>query len=709
MAGSSLFDSDAENYTPPSSGNGQKNATTRKAAAKKVIAKRKATAIEIDDFSDTIASPDQSMGADTSFDVNSPPPKKKTSKLTSKPLATVENEMLGELADSGQKTQGGKSATDTYQKLTQLEHILKRPDTYVGSIEPTKVSMWVFDSETSQMQYKPVTYVPGLYKIFDEILVNAADNKQRDPNMDTLKVTIDRENNLITVYNNGRGIPIEHHDKEKIYIPELIFGHLLTSSNYDDDQKKVTGGRNGYGSKLCNIFSTEFVLETADKDRQKKYKQVWTNNMSKMKPPKITENPRNEEYTRISFTPDLSKFGMDKMDDDFESILKRRVYDMAGCSHDVKVYLNGERIKIRNFKHYVEMYANAIARESGTVESESKPTIIYEKINDRWEIAFSLSDGGFNQVSFVNSIATTSGGTHVNSVADQLVVKLGEQVKKKNKAAPVKPNQIKNQFFLFVNCLIENPAFSSQTKETLTTKPSQFGSKCPIPDSFTKKVMNSGVLESILDFARVKADQAMKRADAGGKRSRITGMVKLEDASKAGTRDGHMCTLILTEGDSAKSLAVAGMSVVGREHFGVFPLRGKLLNVRDATHEAVLKNTEISSIKKILGLQHKKTYSDAKELRYGHLMIMTDQDYDGSHIKGLIINFLEAHFPSLLHIPGFLIEFITPIVKCTKRSNKSEDVSFFTLPEYEQWVRECPNIAGWSVKYYKVFKLESVC
>ncbi|KAM0929007.1 hypothetical protein ACQ4PT_001893 [Festuca glaucescens] len=165
----------------------------------------------------------------------------------------------------------GKTIEEMYQKKTQLEHILLRPDTYVGSIEKHNQELWVY--EDGAMVYREVEYVPGLYKIFDEILVNAADNKQRDPSMDALRVTIDVEGCCISVYNNGDGVPVEIHQEEGIYVPELIFGHLLTSSNYDDDERKTTGGRNGYGAKLTNIFSTEFVIETADGRRQKKYKQ----------------------------------------------------------------------------------------------------------------------------------------------------------------------------------------------------------------------------------------------------------------------------------------------------------------------------------------------------------------------------------------------------------------------------------------------------
>lgn len=171
-------------------------------------------------------------------------------------------------------TKNGKTIEEMYQKKSQLEHILLRPDTYIGSIEKHTQSLWVYEPDRG-MVHRPVTFVPGLYKIFDEILVNAADNKQRDPKMDSLKVVIDVEENRISVQNNGDGVPVEIHQEEKVYVPELIFGHLLTSSNYDDTVKKTTGGRNGYGAKLTNIFSTEFVIETADGKRLKKYKQVW--------------------------------------------------------------------------------------------------------------------------------------------------------------------------------------------------------------------------------------------------------------------------------------------------------------------------------------------------------------------------------------------------------------------------------------------------
>lgn len=482
----------------------------------------------------------------------------------------------------------------------------------------------------------------------------------------------------------------------------MIFGHLLTSSNYDDEQQKVTGGRNGYGAKLCNIFSTEFILETADSKSKKKYAQAWTSNMSKMDKAKISDN-KGDDFTKITFAPDFKKFGMSGMDDDFEALVKRRVYDLAGTNKGVKVHLNGEKVKnVRNFKTYMEMYTKAIKRERGEEALNDTSDIIVDSPDPRWEIGFAVSDGSFQQVSFVNSIATTSGGTHVNYIGDQICNKLIDIVKKKNKGGPVlKINQIRNHIFLFVNCLIVNPAFTSQTKEQLTTKSSQFGSKCTVSDDFLKKVAKTEVVNNILHFAQQKADQILKKSD-GNRRSRMSNP-KLTDANRAGTKDGHHCTLILTEGDSAKGLAMAGRSVVGPDLFGVFPLRGKLLNVRDASVDQISKNTEIQNIKNFLGLQHKKEYTDCKGLRYGHLMIMTDQDHDGSHIKGLLINFLQVTFPSLLRIPEFLIEFITPIVKVYKGDpkNPTKSRSFFTMPEYEAWKAEHKQERGWEHKYYK--------
>uniref|UniRef100_H2Z116 DNA topoisomerase 2 n=1 Tax=Ciona savignyi TaxID=51511 RepID=H2Z116_CIOSA len=512
--------------------------------------------------------------------------------------------------------------------------------------------------------------------------------------MSTIKININPEKNLISVWNDGKGIPVVEHKVEKMYVPEMIFGHLLTSSNYNDEDKKVTGGRNGYGAKLCNIFSTKFKVETASRDEKKIFSQVWSDNMSKTHERKIKSYDKSD-FTCVTFQPDLAKFHMESLDKDTVALLSRRAFDVAGSTHGVKVFLNGSKLPVKNFKEYVQLYVAKLHDEGG-----DPLKIIHEQVNPRWEICLTSSDKGFQQVSFVNGIATTKGGRHTDYVIDQVAKKLVEVVKRKNKGGvEVKPFQIKNHCWLFVNCLIENPTFDSQTKENMTLQAKKFGSQCTLTEKFLKSASSSGIVDNIMNWVKFKAQSQLQKKSAG-KSNKLKGVPKLDDANDAGTKHSMDCTLILTEGDSAKTLAVSGLSVVGRDK-GVFPLRGKLLNVRDASHkQAIMDNAEINNIVKIMGLSFKKKYDsddDLKSLRYGRIMIMTDQDHDGSHIKGLLINFFHSNWPKVLQ-RRMLEEFITPIVKVTKGS---QVLCFYTIPEFEEWQASIDHPKTWKVKYYK--------
>ncbi|KAJ4294862.1 DNA topoisomerase 2 [Collariella sp. IMI 366227] len=715
----SVFDfggaqSDSDGYSPEVK---PKKAAPKKAAAKP--AAKPAKMVQTKLTGAKVASKKRAKLESDAEDDGTPPKKAKKAapKKSTKPLAEIENESMQIDNDSGSSPAkpppaSGKTASDeateTYQKLTQIEHILKRPDTYIGSVEQMDQKMWVYNKTEKLMENRSVSYVPGLYKIFDEILVNAADNSQRDSAMTALKVTVDRATGEISVENNGKGIPIVMHQKEKCYIPELIFGQLLTGSNYNDHQKKTVGGRNGYGAKLTNIFSLKFTLECQDSANGKRFKQTWKDNMSTKEPAKITAS-KTADFVRVNFLPDYKRFGMENgIDDDLEAMIYRRVYDMAGTMTGVKVWLNGEHLKM-NFKSYCELYAKSIAIERGDAAVDGQRPVAkvefdQQRHNGRlWQIGFTVSDGSFQQVSFVNNIATTSGGTHVNYIADQICDALCKELNKKKKGHSLKNSHFRNHIFIFVNCLIDNPAFTSQTKEQMTTKVSSFGSKCVLSDQFLKKVKASEAIANIMDFADRKADKMLAKSD-GNKRSRISND-KLIDANWAGTKRGHECTLILTEGDSARGLAVAGRAVLDPDRIGVFPLRGKMLNVRDASLDQIMKNKEIENIKKFLGLKHKQDYKDTKGLRYGHLMIMADQDLDGSHIKGLLINFLEVQFPSLLRIDDFFQEFITPVVKVWQGKNPKKPQhlkTFFNLPQYETWKEEHKmEQRKWTSKYLK--------
>ncbi len=565
-------------------------------------------------------------------------------------------------------------AEEVYQKLDQREHVLKRPDSYVGSVEAIRSDLWVAKDVKDEegnivdavLEPRSIEYVPALFKIFDEILVNAADNKTRDPEgMTWIKVNIDQEAGIICVANNGKGIPVRQHATEKMFVPELIFGHLLTSDNYNDDKKKVTGGRNGYGAKLCNIFSTKFTVETADSKEGLKFMQTFSNNMTDHTKAKITPYTK-EDYTKITFCPDWEKFGMRGLDDDTLALFKKRVYDLAGCTDaSVSVFLNNIKLKPKSFQQYVKLCTKSLEERYG-----SSRALEFIAVNDRWDVAICASDGAFEQVSFVNSIWTSKGGTHVEYISDQVCKHLEKIIASKNtKGAKIKKAAIKNYLCIFVRCLIENPAFDSQTKDSLTTQSKAFGSTAVLPEAFLKAVAakKMGIVEQVLALANFKSQKIGKE---GTKAKSVRGVSKLDDANKAGSALSHKCTLILTEGDSAKTLAVSGLSIVGRDFYGVFPLKGKPLNVREARHDQIAKNEEIQNIIRIMGLKRNVQYDEEsiKTLRYGHLMIMADQDHDGSHIKGLIINLIHWFNPSLLTVPGFLQEFITPIVKANKVS-----------------------------------------
>ena len=498
-------------------------------------------------------------------------------------------------------------------------------------------------NENNRIVEREITFTPGLYKIFDEIVVNAADNKQRDPNMDKIDIVLDAINNKVSVRNNGKGIPVVVHREQNCYVPTMIFGQLLTGSNFDDDEQKTTGGRNGYGAKLANVFSKEFIVDCVDVERGLKFHQVFRNNMGVTEEPVVRKcsaaDMKGGDYVQITFSPDLERFKMSHLDDATVSLFARRAYDIAGtmassAGKRLQVTLNGEKLAIKSFKDFI-----------GTFENVTSP-VAYAQ-SDRWEVCVGASsDATMQQISFVNAIHTSSGGRHVTYIADQIATHLVKALKKKNKGgSELKKSQIVNHLFIMINCLIENPTFDSQSKDRLTSQPKTFGSKFDLSPDFLKKIEKSDVAEKILSYATFKDREALKRK-GGVKKIKLTGIAKLDDANCAGSARSKECTLIICEGDSAKSLAMAGLSVVGRDLYGVFPLKGKPMNVRDAKTSAVNKNEEIENLVKIMGFKFGTIYdeSNIKTLRYGHLMIMADQDSDGSHIKGLIVNLIHSTY-----------------------------------------------------------------
>jgi DNA topoisomerase-2 len=600
------------------------------------------------------------------------------------------------------KTVPVKTDASAYKKLTQREHILQLPDTYIGSRDSHKESRWVYDTGTAQMVWRTIDFNPGFYKIFDEVVVNAIDHVTRTATktvgagkVTRIRVTLTPTS--FTVHNDGEGIPVIVHPEYKVMIPELIFGHLLTSSNYDEAEEKVVGGKNGYGAKLSNIYSRSFTVRTADATNKMIYEQIFSDNMATIGKPTFKKLGATAPYTEITSVPDLSRFfgpAAEAIPADMMDVLRTRVVDAAAlvAGAGVTVTLDDKPVPVKSFESYVRLFLGG-----------GKVPVFYERVSPRWEVAAVLtrhlhtdSCPEDRHISFVNGIFTRRGGKHVDAVTRAV---LGSFCEGPGKKLDLKPAQLKDAVTFFVNATIVNPSFDSQTKETLTTPAAKFGSVFKISEAFVTRLAKDGGLldeaQAVLD-ARLSRDA--KKTD-GRKTASVRGIPKAEDAIQAGKARSSECTLILTEGDSAASTAISGLAVVGRDLYGVFPLKGKILNVKEATIKQKTDNEEITRIKMLLGLEHGKKYKDLKGLRYGKVMVMTDQDVDGSHIKGLLINLFHTEWPELLKL-GFVCCLMTPLLKATKGG---QTCCFYSQSEYEKWLADPSSSGGkgWHIKYYK--------
>jgi len=595
-----------------------------------------------------------------------------------------------------------------YQKMSDKEHILKKPDTYIGPIEMTEAETFVYDSASSSIVQRTVHYIPGLYKLFDEGAVNSRDHfvRQeqaiRDAKSGALPVTCIEfeisDDGTISITNDGNGIDVAQHPEHKLWIPEMIFGHLRTSTNYDENKKeKIVGGKNGFGFKLVLIWSSWGRVETVDHIRGLKYIQEFKNNLDEICPPKITKCTTTKPYTKVSFRPDYARFGVEGLTPDMRALFEKRIYDIAAITDkSVKVKYNGALIPVKHFQQYIDLYIGA--------KGDTKR--IYEAPDPRWEYVVSLAPNGeFQHVSFVNGIYTQKGGKHVEYIINQIVRKLTEYIKTKKKV-DVKPTTIKEQLAIFLRCDIDNPSFSSQSKDEMGTAVASFGSTCKVSDDFIEKLAKMGVMDAACALTEVKENKAAKKTD-GSKTRTIRGIPKLIDANYAGTEKSAQCTIIFCEGDSAKAGIVSGLSRDDRNIIGVYPMKGKMMNTRGEPVKKIADNNEITEIKQILGLEvgRKYTPDDVKyRLRYGKVLFMTDQDLDGSHIKGLGINLFQNEWATLTEIPGFIGFMNTPILKAKKGI---QEKVFYSEGEYRAWKEETEGGAthsqpsGWTTKYYK--------
>ena len=642
------------------------------------------------------------------------------------------------LVIGGQSTGVVYPSADNYKEYDQRTHVYMKTDTYVGADEKMVRDEWLFDIQTGKMVNSTIDFIPACERIYLEILTNASDNmgRSRRAGVDPGRIEILMNNSTISVTNYGLPIPIEIHPIKQVYVPQMIFGGLLTSSNYEVDRHEA--GTNGIGAKATNIFSTEFVVIVHDHTRHLKYTQIWTNNMIQRSEPVIENYPGDLSSVQIIYKMDFARFKYPVPNGDQGgypieafALFARHAIDISFTSKAV-VMFNGREINYINIRDYARLYFGE-AVDNAIVHYQWPPNteVINKKkgyqiaknpsITPEIElIAIDTPDNGYH-VSFVNCMMTRDGGVHVNAavkaVGDSAVQMINDSVVKKmvkhnkgkeldakeKRAHTININDVKPHISILLAVKVINPKFTSQTKTVLHS---------PVPKievgEEELRAMGRWQLTDRL-YAALDAKQFATLTKTDGKLKRYVRLLKGIDANNAGKADRHQCVLYITEGRSGASYAnkLVGMVSGGRDNIGVLPMRGKSLNVMNADRFQIEANAEIKELKKMLGLSEcpdpnmKDTYyleqTNFNRLRYGAIMIMADSDVDGKHIIGLILNLFYCRYPSLL-ARGFVMFYRTPILRV---SFNKQVYKFYTQNEYDEWKAKTPNYQSWYHKYYK--------
>ena len=605
---------------------------------------------------------------------------------------------------------------DEYSRYSQKDHIYNITDSYCGSDEKTERIVRALDIENMKILEKEITLPQAVENIFVEISSNAGDNVARaiKNNRDPGEVFIEMTKKRITVRNGGAPIPIEINTKENMWAPEMIFGTLLTSSNYDKTKVRTECGRNGYGAKLTNIFSNFFQVTVGDPFNQKHYKQIWRDNMSIKEDPVITNfSPKSKAFVEVTYEMDFERFGYTEFPDEAFELFARHAADMS-FTQKVPVTFNGHRFNIRKAEEYAKL---------SVVDGQINNHIVYyewypgmETFNKRGvnyardknavpktEICVVDTPDKGMIVSFVNGKWTHNNGVHADAAFKaishdllELVNNTGKKGKKKKRSQKLYVSDVKKHVTIIVNCWIEDPKFDSQYKTELKAPSPTF----KIDEKILKPILKWELMARL--YAELDAKNFRAASKSDGKKRRHINVTKLEDANKAGTVESKNCTLWVTEGDSAMAFAVKALGNIprGRDYIGLFPLKGKPLNVMNASQDQIYGNDEINTLKEVLGIKERVNYLDDEnfnELRYGHFMILADSDDDGKHILGLILNLFHCKYPSLL-ARNYVMYLRTKIVEIKKGKRK---IKFYTQHEYDLWKEQNPDYKTWKHSYFK--------
>lgn len=594
------------------------------------------------------------------------------------------------------------------EHLEQREWVLSRPETYIGALEPTDVT--ILDFSGARVATKTAVLSPALLSLGKELFDNALDNCQRDDTQRYIKVQWKADERVLIVSNDGSTLPVEREPTTGEWAVTLAFGTFQSGSNFDAKETGrketlYTSGRNGVGTKGCNVFSDRFVVRVVNSEDRKTFVQAWEANMSVVHAPKITTTSRKHNETCVEWTPDLARLG--DPGTFMEDVCRWFSFNASLCAPPaVKVYFNGELVKLRSVEHFCRALGGTTPLATDTVEREGR-TLLRLCVAAR-DTEAAVPDGAATSAApgltyaFVNGTPCNEG-----SHARYLFSKIGDilQAKAKSRRGGAKDLHATASFLqahtVTVAVLyVERERFTDQRKRCLDAPLKDWGWRWEPSESFRSALERSVLPERLVAAAREKSDLEAMRATKATPRA--LAIAKYEPALRRHTAHA---TLIVCEGDSAGNLVRSGLTVVGRRDFGLYPLRGKFLNARGLSPKTILENKEALELLKILGIQLQTDYDveSVRKLPYARLMAMTDQDVDGSHIMGLLFNLIDVCAPSLLrHRPEYLCRFATSLIRVTLPRG-GEEVGFYSQGEYDAWCEDRRQ-AGASLGVAKYFK-----
>lgn len=583
--------------------------------------------------------------------------------------------------------------TQNYKVLTDVEHLFQAPDVYLGNIEESKKQVFVYEND--RILYKEIMVNNGLLKLFDEIFTNAADNLRRDgSNISYIKVSTIDDTGAIIIENDGKSIPLTFMDvpgeNKKYLIPEVIFTKFRSGANFSDKKKSTknegtTGGKNGLGAKLTVCFSKYFKVEITNDNRL--YTQEIEDNMSTIHPYTIVSH-KADDMVRITYIPDYQRLKTSGLTPEMKTLFAKRVHDLSHLN--LTLSFNDKVFPRISWEVFIRSHMMELPRASDNI------TNVFTHEIDRWKIGIVPCNSPVH-VSYVNNINTYDQGEHVNYILSQIV----DEVKNVKTFEATTLTTIKSSCASFIYSIIRYPLFEGQAKNKLTTKSKDFGSTCVLPKDLVKSILKDGKLLDI-----IKGSINEQKIMIKNKLSKSVFIEDLMEANKAGTdKSGYLCTLFICEGLSAKTMCAKGMDILGHDYYGCYPLRGKVLNARCANDKSYSKNKELCELKEVLGLEDGKSYTSAKQLRYGKVVCVKDADSDGSAIMGLVINFFDTKFPSLLQIKGFFNEFISPMIKIVY--NSSLQKNFYNEVEYRHYTNSDVHLQA-KTKDTKVFFIKGL-